>query len=459
MTRPLVILHGWSDNADSFLPLRTWLGQNGFALTEIWLGDYLSMNDEVTLYDLGFAFRRALDRNGVAQEPHGGDPSKGFDLLVHSTGGLVAREYLRQACCHSDGRRDASLTPVRHIAMLAPANFGSPLARLGKSVIGRFFKGWDWDHTFQSGERILSGLDLAAPYSFQLALDDLFDPDFPIFSTDHTLATILVGTCAYPGIKSTFHENGSDGTVRVATANLSASYFAVDFSDPAGFPSPRWRDRTCKDVAIAIFHRNHGTITQPPNPSDPLPQQQEWSDLLLAALRVDAGGYLAHVQRCTAFTCQTLAEGRQGPQEKWYHEYQHVVFRVRDQHGQPVKDYVVEFYGGKGDDDPVMQVIHKEIIEVVNTNAEDTSHRSFFIDTTDLRTFLATGQEVNMRLSAAPISRRIRYRNPDHGFPVFSDANRLFIRPNEPILVDVTLHRDPDTDSADPGVNVFRIHQ
>ena len=49
--------------------------------------------------------------------------------------GLVAREYLRQVC-----KGDATATPVRHICMMAPANFGSPLATLGESIAGRVLK-------------------------------------------------------------------------------------------------------------------------------------------------------------------------------------------------------------------------------------------------------------------------------------------------------------------------------
>ena len=45
-----------------------------------------------------------------------------FDLIVHSTGGLVARRWI------SMYYRDRSC-PVRNLVTLAPANFGSQLAR------------------------------------------------------------------------------------------------------------------------------------------------------------------------------------------------------------------------------------------------------------------------------------------------------------------------------------------
>jgi triacylglycerol esterase/lipase EstA (alpha/beta hydrolase family) len=160
--RPLIILHGWSDTSKSFQRLAVWLKNNGFNVVEIFLGDYWSMNDEVTLFDLGYAFQFALRRNNLPTARHS------FDLIVHSTGGLVAREYLRQVCVDPvTGARDPSRAPVMHLCMLAPANFGSPLSTLGKSVLGRLFKGWNWDHLFETGQKVLDALELASPYSYQ----------------------------------------------------------------------------------------------------------------------------------------------------------------------------------------------------------------------------------------------------------------------------------------------------
>src|SRR5262249_54716048 len=159
-----------------------------------------------TLFDLGAAFQRALSRNGIPTQRHS------FDLVVHSTGALVAREYLRQVCVDpSAGRRDPSRSPVLHLCMLAPANFGSPLSTLGKSKLGRLFKGWDWNHLFETGQGVLDALELASPYSYQLALDDLFDPSFRIFAPENTFTTVIVGTIPYPdALRSSRHENGSD---------------------------------------------------------------------------------------------------------------------------------------------------------------------------------------------------------------------------------------------------------
>jgi pimeloyl-ACP methyl ester carboxylesterase len=211
---PLIIIHGWSDDSNSFNGLAEWLRGKGYKVIDLWLADYISSTDDVTLPDLGLAMRRALEANRIAQTRHS------FDVVVHSTGGLVVREYLRQICAG-----DENLTPIKRCVMLAPANFGSPLASLGKSMIGRIFKGWNptSGNFLQSGKRVLEALELASPYSFDLAVQDLFTPEYNLFHPSHTMATVLAGTVPYPdALKAAIHENGSDGTVRVATANLNA---------------------------------------------------------------------------------------------------------------------------------------------------------------------------------------------------------------------------------------------
>lgn len=424
---PLIILHGWSDTSASFNPLAAWLAANDFDVVPIYLGDYLSMNDEVTLHDLGFAFRRALRDKGIAQERHS------FDVVVHSTGGLVIREYLRQVC---QGRPHE--TPVGRLLMLAPANFGSPLAKLGKSVLGRLLKGWDWDHFGETGTCILEGLELASPYTFQLALDDLFDPDNDVFAPENTRVTVLVGTNSYDNYRKAMHENGSDGTVRVSTANLNASLLRVDFADPAA-PTHAYVEANCRRLAFGVLNRNHSSIHDPEDGN----QRDDWARLVKRALTVPVSGYAAHVADCDRVTAKTFADG--GSSQK-YHQFQHIVFRVRDQFDQPVEDYMVEFYQEEGDrPDRVFAKVHGEILEKVTTYSKDGSYRSFLFDVTDLERFFEQRPKarVEMSVTAAAISRRISYRNPPGGIPVFKADDRHFLRPNEPVLVDVTLHRDP----------------
>ena len=87
---------------------------------------------------------------------------KPFDMIVHSTGGLVAREWIT-----ANYQGNISDCPLRRLIMLAPANYGAKLASMGQSFIGRIVKGWkNWFHT---GKEMLASLELASPYQWQLS--------------------------------------------------------------------------------------------------------------------------------------------------------------------------------------------------------------------------------------------------------------------------------------------------
>lgn len=290
----------------------------------------------------------------------------------------------------------------------------------------------------------------------------------------------MVGTVPYEdAFRSTMHENGSDGTVRVATANLEASYFSVDFlkadagDPPAGVPAVSLvgHPRTVPEIAFAVLHRNHGTIIRPPGPPDDKHHAQDeggvWEKTLLDALTRPPARYLQHVERCQAISDTTFSEGMSNPNpdlREWYHHYQHVAIRAHDQHGTPIEDYMIEFYQEPQDEQDnahqhVYKKINAEILEKVTQNDSTKNYRSFFFDTTDLQIYLAENPDiiVEMSITAAHLSRRVKFRNPESGVTVFRHGATQFIRPNESILVDITLHRDPEVHSGDKAIDVFRL--
>jgi len=427
---PVVILHGWSDSSASFQPLAAWLRGHDFDVTPISLGDYLSMNDEITLKDLGFAFVRALKDKQVPQTPHA------FDVIVHSTGGLVIREYLRQVC---EGRPE--MTPVQNLLMFSPANFGSPLAALGKSILGRLINGWNWNHLGQTGQEILDGLELASPYSWDLAISDLLSPTNVIYQPKNTLVTVVAGTAAYSGFRSALHENGSDGTVRVSTATLNTALLRLDCEAPDPINS-QLDENITPPVALAVLDRDHSAVHDPADPRQP----GQWVQLVLNALTIDPSKYADHVALCDQISQQTFANGiANSPYPERYNQFQTLVVRVHDQFGDPVPDYMLEFYQEIGDDaDNVFTAIHGDILEKVTTNSVDPSYRSFLFNVTSLRAFIAQNPNaaIQMSVSAASVSERILYRNPTGGIPMFTGTAQNLIRPNTPLLVDITLYRD-----------------
>ena len=123
---------------------------------------YVSLNNEVTVKDLAEAFDRALATQG------GLDPDAPFDAMVHSTGMLVVRSWLA-----ADPLRAKRL---KRLIALAPATFGSPLAKKGRSWLGSVFKGNKQlgPDFLEAGDRILDNLELASAFSWRLAEEDVF---------------------------------------------------------------------------------------------------------------------------------------------------------------------------------------------------------------------------------------------------------------------------------------------
>ncbi|MEP7187239.1 MAG: phospholipase [Rhodanobacter sp.] len=214
----LVFVHGWSvTNSSTYgdLPLRLQqqAGAAGMALTlaDIWLSEYVSFDDAVTMPDLVRAFDHAL------RDLHLLDAS--FACITHSTGGPVVREWLR-----AQREKPATHSTIRlgHLIMLAPANFGSALAQLGKGTLGRLKS---WFAGVEPGQRILDWLELGSAGSLSLNLDFIHGDD-PAARAQFLF--VLTGDrpdrSLYDPLNSYTGENGSDGVMRIAAANLNARH-------------------------------------------------------------------------------------------------------------------------------------------------------------------------------------------------------------------------------------------
>ena len=429
--RPILILHGWSGKAEHLDKISAILKKVGFNVVDIWLSDYLSMNDEITIMDLGQAMGKAIKENNIPEK------RQSFDVIVHSTGGLVVRQYLIH---YFFGEPEKC--PIKHLVMLAPANFGSPLAHIGKSMVGRLRSGWKWEHFFQTGTRVLNALELASPLSWDMAKQDLFNPKNKIFYPDNLYTTVLVGSDAYSGLGRIIHENGSDGTVRVSTANLNASYIKLIFKIPKGYEVEEVK-QSYESMAFGVLYGyNHGTIIRPEE------DDKYFLDILVKSLTLEENEvYKEHIKYLNGITEETFKKGQVDPdkeKQKRYHQYQHLVARIHDQFGEGIKDYFLEFFQNEGDSkDTVMQKVQSEILEKVHNYSGDESYRSFLFDITDMNTeILDKGKTVDMSLCAAALSKRIYYHNPKHDYiTVVSQKDKTLLKPNTTLFLDVELPR------------------
>jgi len=379
------------------------------------LADYASMNDEVTYADIRCAMDLAWTDQGLPRR------SRGVDAVVHSTGALVIRDWMTQFAPADN--------PICNLVMLAPANFGSPLAHKGRSFWGRAYKGVGWSR--QVGERVLRGLELASPYTWDLAFRDRFT-NRTFYGPGRTLCTVLVGNKGYGGARGMVNEEGGDGTVRVSTANLECSLLTIRLDQNPPSIQPK---RSTGETAFCVLEgEDHASIISPD-------VDELAFELITGGLQVNDRGWRAWADRLHDLTQVAMDNGREDGDR---HGFQNTVVRLRDDLGHSVKDYVVEFT--LEDHDTFIKFFHQGAIRSVHKYCEDPSYRSIYVNCTTLYDRLDRMDEhLRIKLFAEPEladNARVGYVN--------DDAQRFDIRPdrlpglflqNRTLLVDVTIKR------------------
>ncbi|MFO1448658.1 MAG: hypothetical protein U1F61_10920 [Opitutaceae bacterium] len=437
-----IILHGYSDTADSFRPLAQYLTSRGIPAVDLHLGNYVSLEDHVTIPDLAKAFHHALLERGMSLA------AGSFNLVVHSTGSLVAREWMTRYFLEQ-----GLPCPVRRYLMLAPANFGSPLASLGKTMMGRVIKGWK--SGFESGREVLNALELASPYTRNLARRDLFGKR-SFYDPAQCFTAVIVGSKPYQtGLRRLADRPGGDGTVYVSTANLNASGISIQFGRKPDPTLVREWPRAAKQIAFGVLaDRDHESVTRPDLGNRKL------GDLITRFLGIGTEvEYHAYSKWCDELTAVTLPAN---PTEDIFHTYQNLAAHVQDDLGFSVTDYFLEFFekartpADESRVDRLMVKIHEDVLESVHVFGPDPSHRSLLFDLTDLRKAIAGGKRLMFSLSAAPLSPLLSFAagaaNDVSELAVHGAGGSSFWRDNQTLLADLQIERQPSAD-------VFRLEQ
>ena len=433
MPNPVLILHGWSDNARSFVPLKRWLVAQGRRTEDVFLGNYESMEDHVTFDDLADGLQTRLDalkRQGkITLEPFS------VDVIVHSTGGPVIRHwlthYVRDMC-----DSDRAQCPIARLIMLAPANFGSRLAAQGKTALAKVFRG-GVTHGFMTGRRILEGLELGSPVLWQMAENDLFcgNPIYPI-GPKGPWVFVFSGTDTYSHLKGFVAkgaaEDGSDGTIRAAAAALDSVRFKVDYRHPAAL---RGEAKSATGSTIVTVERSTSApvafrLVEGVNHSRIVPQDDTAPILPLvsACLKVDDASAYEKLRKEFAEANESFYE-RQATatlgSEDRVHAYQQFIVRVRDDMGNDVDDYRLDFHvvdqtiarsawDAKDSEDAVLaglkkyqrltQRLNTEILVDVVPHSVNRSYRTFFVNLDALEALhreLPEGAFIGLNLDAS----------------------------------------------------------
>lgn len=244
--KPIVLIHGYSsesptpepssiENIYGDLPRRL---RESYDVVEVDLSRYVSLNDSVSIADIA----RALNRAFIEQHPH--LLEDGFHVVIHSTGALVVRTWIRLF--------SAKPSPVRNLVYLAGANLGSGWASIGQGQIARWGR-FVFERGAQRGVKVLGALELGSSPTIDLHLSFLREgtrmlEDFGVQEF------IIIGTQA-DAEWFTFpirfaHEDGSDGVVRVAAGNLNFNYLAITPNE--GASELRWPDIQTAVQAAAV---------------------------------------------------------------------------------------------------------------------------------------------------------------------------------------------------------------
>lgn len=213
----LLFVHGWSvASTTTYGELPQVLQREAplelnIEIENIYLGEYISFHDEVSLDDIARAFDKAR-RDKLGDEK--------FACITHSTGGPVIRLWVDLFF-----KKDLSKCPLSHLIMLAPANHGSSLAILGKGKLSRIKA---WAEGVDVGTGVLNWLQLGSDGQWKLNhswLEYIYDKN--TFFT-FVLSGEEIDEHFYDFINRYLVEQGSDGVIRLCGANMNYKAFTLE---------------------------------------------------------------------------------------------------------------------------------------------------------------------------------------------------------------------------------------
>lgn len=415
----VVIIHGYSDKWGRMKeklgdPL---LAYNAALPPETKIDDlnihyinYDSLEDAATYEDIAEGVYEKLKLNDKVRNLFE-MPGEKLHVIVHSTGGLVIRQVMMQYEWMKLREK------IRNIVFLAPANFGSPLAHVGASFIGRLVKGKkglneDWQEV---GELLLKGLELASPKQWELALYDLFGEKGSIYgpTDDKVQAFFITGCKPYDGLlRSYVNEDGTDGTIVVAGAGLNSRKYLIDFARDKKVA--RWSGKNADSAMPVAIHNSldHSSIVEASNPV--LAQQ------IIRCLKVSTvAEHEAVRQEFSNFTAVQTAT---------VDNYQQFIFRMTDDRNKPVTDYHLEFNVWLRDhvskvtcraEKPTEEMneeeqrrsslLDKMLFDNAHTHSVEKNYKRFLLNPTEIKALLEDDYVITISILAETGDKDIKY--------------------------------------------------
>ena len=455
MARKVLIVHGYSDGSTSFTALGDFLIARGvYEKSNVAYLDYSSMDDDATFRD--FADKLDSDHRLSLK-------GERVDVICHSTGSLVVRAWLALHAERARRRAVDADCPVDRLVCLAPANFGSDLAGLGQSFLGKFrttfFNSNSHKGDFlESGKAVLQGLEPASPFQWDLSFNYDLHGSHSYFSesrreSQRCYPFVLAAGGAYTGVQAKLVPQraaaGTDGTVRIAGTSLNTRGCSLDFRE-AGPKLLWWEKSKFVQMPFAVFAGfNHGSIVDPSTEGYMDPEGP--GTMVLAALGTPSTTLAEYRNLVAQFdTVSELNYARLTGERKV--RYQQFFFRVRDDVDQLVEDYFIDFHvaGKDGKPHEVLTLKFDEDFESqVTPHSTTKSHRVFMMNCSKLAEFHAAlkAAQAHLVLEVTGVSpfpdvqyRTSRFVAFDPAVPLQPGEPALLF-PNTTTLVDVILNR------------------
>ena len=384
-----LLIHGYSATGEDLKPWKDRLAQSGILPVSIDVGNYITLNNEVTLKDLGEAFDRALRLSKWSSGSKDDDWT--FDAIVHSTGILVLRQWLASDPFLGKDDTRSRIRRLKHLVGLAPATFGSPQAKQGRSWLGALVKGNKHlgPDFLNAGNQVLAGLELGSKFTWDLAHQDMVC-DKPLYDSgpNTPYVTVFIGNTPYDGVAAVSNSPGADGTVRWAGCALNTRKVSLDFrrepklTDNAG-QSTRccitpWVTNRQAAPMIAVSDKNHGTIVSEPD--------DDVAGLITSFFFqvVDKTSYEKWETEALTFGSRAIPKMNAASKDGSFGGagWQQLVVHMVDDHGDGVTDFNLQLFIGDSlsqSDDPAFPSIPL----IVDSYSGDSSYRCFYIRLSD----------------------------------------------------------------------------
>jgi len=474
---PILLIHGYSsegkDNSAKqiygSLPgeLKKLFGND--VVREINLSRWISLSDGVTLDDVSFAMDRALKAD------HQDLLENGFHVIIHSTGALVARNWIRLF--------SPKPSPVKNLVHLAGANFGSGLAHIGQGQLSR------WGRLiFQGtgrGTHILDELEFGSWKTIDLHRHFLAAGQ-DMFHDYEVQEFCLIGSQTLPFLRPVpiryVKEDSADNTVRTSAGNLNFNYIPVT-PKPKAFKlavnslrqllNKRLNDQHFNDTCYGyelnglagnrpevpyavVFETTHygddtGIVSGKKNRPAVMP-------LIKAALntaygetpyRKTAETYRNAMTKTFQRAAKLKSNLLEWNKQEQYEGHLQLIFRLRDQNGNAVEHFDIRLNSEGADE---KQVKLETLIEDHHGNKKDRGAITFYLRSQQFNKRGKTWQEKLEKV--APVKVEITGSEPDSDDIAYVPINieldsaevNAILQSFRTTIIDVTLVRLPSTD-------------